>query len=104
MIGRPKASTIGQYDGDGRWMCCVGVRLLLGDDLLGRGDLAQLVPVVLVLFVLAVEELVERVTVGIGVEVVLLRRAGGHPLELRASHGSSRRRPAPCAVPCCRRC
>ena len=73
-------TTIGQYDGDGRWMWCVGVRLLLGQDLLGGGDLAQLARV-LVLGVLAVEELVDGVHRRDGVEVVLLRRAGGHPLE-----------------------
>ena len=35
MSGRPKASTIGQYDGDGR---CTSVRVALLDDVLGRGD------------------------------------------------------------------
>ena len=38
MIGRPTASTIGQYDGDGRWTS-VGVAGL--DDVLGGGDAHQ---------------------------------------------------------------
>ena len=55
MSGRPKASTIGQYDGDGRWTSVVVARL---DDVLGGGDAHE--AAVLVLAVLAVPELVER--------------------------------------------
>jgi hypothetical protein len=73
----PKASMIGQYDGDGRWMCASACAALLGDDLLAGADLLVVVVAVLAdVFVLAVEELVEGVHRRDPVEVVLLRRAG----------------------------
>ena len=78
--GRPRARTSGQYDGDGMCMCASAWRFLVGEDLLGRGDLGELAGL-LVLLVLAVEELVDRVDGRDGVEVVVLRRAGGHPLQ-----------------------
>ena len=71
----------------------VGVRLLLGEDLLGGGDLAEVVLVAFAdVLVLAVEELVERVHLGDGVEVVLLRRVRGHPLQRAGVPRIERRR------------
>ena len=72
----------------------IGVGFLCGEDLLGRSaTLHQLVRCSWSILVLAVEELVERVHGRDHVEVVLLRRAGGDPLEA-CGHPTGRAAPS----------